>query len=978
MSTGTPAPAASAPRFGARASLGLALGFTLLGGAYSWPLALHLTDGLPFAAVPPAGRETPVLVQGDYLQFYYYLWLVRDRVAAGASFLVDPYQFAVDGPRPNLPNTFLPAALLYLPLAFSNPRLGYNLLVLLSFPLSGLAACLLAHRYGIPRGAAALAGVVFACAPYRVGALLGGHPAGLAYPLVPLALWGLEGALAGSLAGAAWAAGALVAVSIMEPHFFYFAALGLPAYLLVRVALTGWDARALRIGAGATLGALALAVAPAAGALAALAGRGWRPAATVRMAVGLIVGVSVLSVWQALAGWLVASGAVPDPRAAARRSLLGCLPWLLLATAGTRLGRLAAVAGGLPFLIHAAWLARSPGARRLPLRPMILTGLGAGGGAAFLFLLRQLLLRRSVSGAGRTLQEVLLFSPLPADLAIRANPSAGRAIYPGVVALAAAILALLALARRPPTGRRSVLLAYGPLLGLALVLSLGPRLTALPLFEAAFLLVPSWNFIRQPAKFQVVAGLALAVLAAAGAAALVARWRSRTARVAAVGLLALAVAVDYHPWRPAGVSLVPSAGPVHAKIRDNGPRALYLPLWPGDSSYSGIYLYATTLTGIPMLNGYSAWLDRSYLTDVYRPLEAANLGTVGEMEHAALVRYGVRQVVFDRDAFPVKVSPFGPAFTRAALRTSPFLDLARAAGDESPLWIFRVRDQARISPAPSPTSAVGVYWEAESLLHETGEVVDDPEASNGRVVRAVEGRDRPAFLQYGPYRLLPPGAFRARYRLRGSGAGVELQVTTAGGRQLLGATSVTLEASAGRQEAEVAFTTDRVTAVEYRARWDGRGTVELDAVHVVFAGVPDPAPGFEVDDLPHELAERSDPDARSGFAAHADPLRTPRDIVWAGPTRRYPVGRYRLWVRLKVDSPASIPVAWCGAQLASRGAVVGGRELEGAELATPGRYVELAVPFTLTAPSVLDFPCLYRGAVGTWFDHLRVEGPLTP
>ena len=38
-----------------------------------------------------------------------------------------------------------------------------------------------------------------------------------------------------------------------------------------------------------------------------------------------------------------------------------------------------------------------------------------------------------------------------------------------------------------------------------------------------------------------------------------------------------------------------------------------------------------------------------------------------------------------------------------------------------------------------------------------------------------------------------------------------------------------------------------------------------------------------------------------------------------------------------------------------------------------GRYVELAVPFTVQRPSVLEFPCAYRGGVGVWFDRLRVE-----
>jgi hypothetical protein len=98
--------------------------------------------------------------------------------------------------------------------------------------------------------------------------------------------------------------------------------------------------------------------------------------------------------------------------------------------------------------------------------------------------------------------------------------------------------------------------------------------------------------------------------------------------------------------------------------------------------------------------------------------------------------------------------------------------------------------------------------------------------------------------------------------------------------------------------------------------------------------------------------------------------------VWTGPLRRYPPGRHRLWVRLKVDRPGTAPLAWCGAQAASRGPVAGGRELSGGEVPEAGRYVELAVPFTLARPTVLEFPCLYRGRTGVWFDRLRIEGPL--
>src|SRR5262249_17942945 len=151
--------------------------------------------------------------------------------------------------------------------------------------------------------------------------------------------------------------GALVAVAIMEPHFFYFAALGLPAYLVARAGLAGWDRSALRVGAGRIVVALALGACTSVGALSALAARGWHPSPIGRVAVGALIPLATLAVWQALAGSLVAAGVSPDARSAARRSLTACWPWLALAAAGTGLGgRIAPLAGLVPLLVHAIWL----------------------------------------------------------------------------------------------------------------------------------------------------------------------------------------------------------------------------------------------------------------------------------------------------------------------------------------------------------------------------------------------------------------------------------------------------------------------------------------------------------------------------------------------------------------------------------------------------------------------------------------------
>jgi hypothetical protein len=171
----------------------------------------------------------------------------------------------------------------------------------------------------------------------------------------------------------------------------------------------------------------------------------------------------------------------------------------------------------------------------------------------------------------------------------------------------------------------------------------------------------------------------------------------------------------------------------------------------------------------------------------------------------------------------------------------------------------------------------------------------------------------------------------------------------------------------------VPFELDAAAPVEYRAGWDGTGWAAVDAVSVIFADVRDPAPAFEVEELGHELAERSDPDASGGRAGHAEPGRTPRDAVWSGPLRGYPPGRYHLWVRLKADRAPAGALAWCGARAASQGPTLGGRELTAADLPAAGVYRELAVPFTLERSTVLELPCVYRGRTGLWFDRLRIE-----
>jgi hypothetical protein len=245
-----------------RPALALALALAAGAVAGTWPLAREWRGALP-VMIPPGPPERHVLTRapGDTLQLYYQLWLARDGVVGPTPAFTDPYQFRTDGPRPNGPQTFPPLALPFLLLSAAGPTGAYNLLVLLSFPLAGLAAYRLVRDATGDAGAGAVAGAAYALAPARVGPLIGGQPAGFAFALAPLALWGLDRALLEGRRGPALAGGAaLAAVAMLEPHHAYILGGGLLLYAPLR-----WLAAGRPGQGGAALAAFALAAAPGAG-----------------------------------------------------------------------------------------------------------------------------------------------------------------------------------------------------------------------------------------------------------------------------------------------------------------------------------------------------------------------------------------------------------------------------------------------------------------------------------------------------------------------------------------------------------------------------------------------------------------------------------------------------------------------------------------------------------------------------------------
>jgi len=555
-----------------------------------------------------------------------------------------------------------------------------------------------------------------------------------------------------------------------------------------------------------------------------------------------------------------------------------------------------------------------------------------------------------VAEAGRSLAEVRLFSPGPATLAVPAT-------WGGVAAAALGLVGLLA----PGPGTRRVRLFYAAVAAAGLVLGLGPTVPGLPLYQALHRWLPLFGLIRNPEKFRILTSLGIAVLAGLGARAVLARVPARWRRPAGAGLLA-AVLLGTAPWHAIAITRFPES-PVYATLRAEGRRVVNVPLWAGDSAWSSVYLYTVTRTRVPMVNGYSPLVPRRYVAEIFRPLQGLNVGELGPAEYALLARLGVTHLLLDRALFPPEVSPFPSALTRDRLRLSPALELEVAA---DPLWLYRLTGRPP-GPVPAATSPVGVFFEAERLPRGTGAVALDAAASGGAVAAARRGVDAPGFLAFGPYRLLPAGAWRARFRVRG--AGLDLDVAADEGRRVVARQAV--PALAGWHEVEVAFALDRAAVLEYRVRWDGGADAAVDWVSVVAADRPDPEWAFEVEDLPHRLGERPDPAASGGRAGYAHPVESMKTDLVTGPAREYPAGRYRLTLRARAEGPASGPLLRLTVT-EPQGRLLAARTVDAAELPA-GRYAEASLEFALPRPTVVEFPVGYLGGTGVYFDRLAVR-----
>jgi hypothetical protein len=177
---------------------------------------------------------------GDHLQTVYRFWLVGHQLAGGHAPWRDPYSFQPIVPQETVLGGW-PFGFLYWPLgALFGPVVAWNLLLLVTIVASGLATYLWLRTLGLGDWPAAIGGLAFAVAPYRLDQSATGHLLGWTALFIPLALLGIERARTASTSRHAHGWGAVTALALAslavsgQVHLALGAVPFVLAYALVR------------------------------------------------------------------------------------------------------------------------------------------------------------------------------------------------------------------------------------------------------------------------------------------------------------------------------------------------------------------------------------------------------------------------------------------------------------------------------------------------------------------------------------------------------------------------------------------------------------------------------------------------------------------------------------------------------------------------------------------------------------------------
>ncbi len=613
----------------------------------------------------------------------------------------------------------------------------------------------------------------------------------------------------------------------------------------------------------------------------------------------------------------------------------------------------------------------------------------------FAMFLKDIEISSSIAQKGRRLSEVSIYSPQIKDLFCRGNTDSEKNIYAGGVALSLAFLGLIFNLFRSGKGikvyeEKINLLFFSAGLIISLILALGTNLSdVFPVYNFCYKYIPYFNYPRVPGRIIVINFMCLAILSGYGIRGIVGLFDriSKTGLRRAVLILtgiffSGAVFFDYNADSKIGISLFDKDNGIYKIVRENAgdKKLLELPLWPGDTAWSSIYLYYVTITRVKIINGYYPLVPQEYVDKIFYPLISLNLGDLTESEYELLQRLQVKYIIFHENAFPQKVSHYPSSYSVNRLMDSSYLDFI---AHDNFLWLFEVRNKPLLKEKEvQKIWEIGVVKWAHQLKHRVGRLVPDPEAEGGEALFASRKTDRPGYLIFGRQQVFPRGHYKAIFRLKTDDNTIDKPVAVLdikGGDNSHGVSEIkeikgtAFEKPGVYQDFIIYFDEKAPLFLEFHLNYLSQSNIWVECIYILPAEESDPLFTYEAEKLYYRGVVVDDKEASDGKAILFSRGFTPEKEVLFGPYRRYSKGAYRISFRLKTDhlSKSSLAQLEVATDLGRKKA--GQKVISGTDFKKAGTYQNFSFPFNLERDKILEFRLIYEGENKIWADLIEIE-----
>ena len=624
----------------------------------------------------------------------------------------------------------------------------------------------------------------------------------------------------------------------------------------------------------------------------------------------------------------------------------------------------------------------------------------------FVVFLKNVELAASIAGKGRELSEVRLYSPGIRDLFSRGNVDAEKNIYLGIFSLFLVFLGLIFSFCRPAHNTNQYeekinrLFFAGGLL-ISALLALGPSLSDFfPLYTVCYRFIPYFNYPRVPGRIIAISFLCLSVLAGYGVKeifAFLSRIKKKVLKKAVLSIVGISllagIFLDYHSNSKAGICLFDEKNKIYEIIKENAgdKKVLELPLWPGDTAWSSIYLYYVTLTQVKTINGYYPLVPQEYVDRIFYPLISLNLGDISQTQYAFLKKLGVKYGVMHEDAFPLKVSHFRSIYSVNRLRQSPYLKFITR---DKLIWLFELRDKPVLKEEDSKViSTAGVLKLAGQFHRRIGRLIDDPEAEDGQALFASVEAARPGHLLFGRQQVFPRGDYKLIFHLKTDDNTINepiaiLDVCVNNGQDIISRKEIkgTDFKEAGKyQDFVIEFNPisqgsgltgqvpDKSFFPEFRIEFLKKANLWVDYLYILFAEQEDPRYHYEAEELYYRGLLSEDSDASAERAIMFSPGLTRHQEVLYGPYRRFSKGIYQISFRLKTDELSDFSLAKLEVTANFGRNKLAEREIKGSDFKEKGIYQYFSFPFGLKKEQILEFRIVYYHKGKLWVDMIEIK-----